>query len=91
MFRKLGVTGLVLASALAVLGPQVASARDRDDYRYSRDAREARDGREWRERTGHEREEWREHERREDRRYYGRGNYANGYYDQFGYWHPYGY
>jgi hypothetical protein len=65
MFKKLGVTGLVLASALAVMSPQVASAHDRDDYRYSRDWR----GRDWRER---------------DHRYY-----ARGFYDRFGYWHPY--
>ena len=104
MLKKLGMTGLMLASAIAVLGPQVASAQDRDDYRYrdngyrnnryydngyynGYDARSSHEAREWRE---HEQREWREHERREHLRRYNRG-YQNGYYDRFGYWHPYGY
>ena len=71
----------------------IAAARDRDDYvrgpyenrfdnNYNRGwygSHEAPERREWRER------EWREHERRE------RWRRTHGYYDRFGYWHPYGY
>ena len=105
MLKKLGLTGLVLASALTVLGPQVASARDRDDYRYRGNdynngyydngyygynaygysPRNSHQAREWRE---HERREWREHERREHLRH---DYYRNGYYDNYGHWHSYGY
>jgi hypothetical protein len=91
MFKKLGITGLVLASVMAVAGPQVASARDRDDVRNSRDARV--------ERVDHDRADWRgrdgDHDRdRDDRRFYngrdyGNGYYANGYYDAAGCWHAY--
>jgi hypothetical protein len=102
MFKKLGITGLVLASVMAVAGPQVASARDRDDVRYSRDTRA--------DNQRHERAEWRDRDRdRDDRRfrdrddyargyygngyrangYYTNGYYANGYYDASGWWHPY--
>ena len=96
MFKKLGITGLVLASVMAVAGPQVASARDRDDARYSRDVRV--------ERVDRDRDHWRgrdrDHDRdRDDRRfyngrgyvngYYGDGYYANGYYDAAGCWHAY--
>ena len=100
MLKKLGMTGLVLASALTVLGPQVASARDRDDFHYrdngnynngyynGYDSRRSHETREWRE---HEQREWREHERREHQRSYNRGYYQNGYYDSYGYWHSYGY
>jgi hypothetical protein len=111
MLKKLGLTGLALAAALTVLGPQVASARDRDDNRYRGNEgyyggsygngygynaygyspRNSHEEHEWRER---QRREWREHERRERARryYYNRGNaYQNGYYDSYGYWHPYGY
>ena len=82
MFRSLAVSTLVLGSALAMVQPQVAAARDRDDFRYDRDRR----GEEWRERLRHERherEEFRERERREHR-------FARtGYYDRYGYWHWY--
>jgi hypothetical protein len=89
MFRSLAVSTLVLGSALALVQPQVAAARDRDDYRYDRDRR----GEEWRERLRHERqerEEFRERERREHR--FDRDRYRDsrtGYYDRYGYWHWY--
>jgi Ni/Co efflux regulator RcnB len=82
MFRSLAVSALVLGSALALVQPQVAAARDRDDYRYDR---------EWRERLRHERherEEFRERERWEHR--FDRDRYRHfrrGYYDRYGYWH----
>ena len=93
MFKKLGITGMVLASVMAVAGPQVASARDRDDVRYSRDGRA--------DNVRRERVDWRDHDRRDDRRfndndrrvygrgYYTNGSYGNGYYDASGYWHLY--
>ncbi|HEY6389844.1 MAG TPA: hypothetical protein VIX89_01125 [Bryobacteraceae bacterium] len=82
MFRSLAVSALVLGSALALVQPQVAAARDRD-----------RRGEEWRERLRHERherEEFRERERRERR--FDRDRYRDarrGYYDRYGYWHWY--
>ena len=39
MFRSLAVSTLILGSALAFVQPQVAAARDRDDFRYARDRR----------------------------------------------------
>jgi hypothetical protein len=93
MFKKLGITGMVLASVMAVAGPQVASARDRDDVRYSRDARA--------DNVRRERVDSRDRDRRDDRRfndndrrvynrgYYANGSYANGYYDASGCWHLY--
>jgi hypothetical protein len=86
MFRSLAVSALVLGSALGLVQPQVAAARDRDDYRYDRGQR----GEEWRERLRHEREEFRERERREYR--FDRDRYRDfrrGYYDHYGYWHWY--
>ena len=78
MFKKLGITGLVLASVMAVAGPQVASARDRDDVRYSRDTRFDNER--------HERGEWRNRDRdRDDRRFRDRDDYARGYYYRNGY------
>ena len=74
MFKTWGVSALILGSALALAQPQVAAARDRDDYRDSRRA--------WKQHERRERKEWREHERWERR-------YARGYYDRFGYWHGY--
>jgi Ni/Co efflux regulator RcnB len=93
MLKKLGITGLILAAVAAVAAPQVASAQDRDDYRYSRESQErrgwqdSRADREWRE---HERRDNREYrtEYRENRRDDDRGYYRNGFYDRFGYWHP---
>jgi hypothetical protein len=75
MFKSLAVSTLILGSALAVVQPQVASARDRDDYRFDRDRRAN---------IRHEREERRERERLEQRRFH-----ARGYYDRWGYWHWY--
>ena len=91
MFKSLAVSTLILGSALALVQPQVAAARDRDDYRDGYYAYGYRDDdrgrREWRERERHRREEWRERERWERRhRGYDR-NYQRGYYDRYGYWH----
>jgi len=79
MLKKLGLPAVALGTALSLLGPTALLARDHDR---DRDARH----------------EFRE--RREFRRgprfsfYYGPSytyGYNNGYYDQFGNWHPYGY
>jgi hypothetical protein len=79
MFRSLAVSTLILGSALAFVQPQVAAARDRDDFRYARDRRAF---------IRHEqREEWREHERWERR--FDRNRYRRGFYDRWGYWHWY--
>jgi outer membrane biogenesis lipoprotein LolB len=82
MLRTLRLPAVLLGTALALLGPSGAFARDhdRDDWRR------------------HERHEWREHEWREHHRhwhfrgsvYYGPA-YAYGYYDRWGYFHPYRY
>jgi Ni/Co efflux regulator RcnB len=91
MLKSLTVSTLILGSVLAFAQPQVAAARDRDDYRHDRDRGRDRD--EWRERARHERherEEWRERERWEHR--YSRDrdrDYRRGYYDRWGYWHWY--
>jgi hypothetical protein len=76
MFKSLAVSTLILGSALAVVQPQVASARDRDDYRFDRDRRAY---------IRHEREERRERERWEQRRF----RAHRGYYDRWGNWHWY--
>ena len=103
MLKKLGMTGLVLASALAVLGPQVASARDRDDSRY-RDNGYYNNGYYNNGYSGngyyngydsgrsHEAREWREHEQREWREHERREHqrrYDRGSY-QNGYYDSYG-
>jgi hypothetical protein len=83
MFRSLAISALVLGSALALVHPQVAAARDRDDYRYDRDRREEK-------RLRHEREGFRERERREHR--FNRDRYRDarsGFYDRHGNWHWY--
>ena len=77
MFRSLAVSTLVLGSALALVQPQVAAARDRDD-RYWR----GEERREWLRHERHEREEARERAR-------WRHHYRTGYYDRYGYWHYY--
>ena len=89
MLRSLTVSILILGSVLAFMQPQVAAARDRDDYRYDRDRyRDERRERARHER--HEREEWREHERWEHRYDHDRyRDYQRGYYDRWGYWHWY--
>jgi hypothetical protein len=81
MFRSLAISTLVLGSALALVQPQVAAARDRDDYRYDRDRR-GEERREWLRHERHEREEARERARL-------RWRYRNGYYDRYGYFHYY--
>lgn len=105
MLRFIAIPALVV-SAAALLTPSTASADDRY-YRGDRDRgyyenryygdRHAEH--EYREHRRHREHEWREHERREHewrehewREHRGRWNsYRNGYYDQFGYWHPYRY
>ena len=93
MFQKLGITGLALVATLAVFGP-AASAQDRDDYRYRNgynERHERHEREEWRERERRERREreWREHERREHWRSSYYNSYRDGFYDEYGYWHPY--
>jgi hypothetical protein len=65
MFKKLGLPALVLGTALTLLNPVVALARDND----------------------------REHHRHRFSLYFGYGPRYNGYgyYDGWGYWHPYRY
>jgi hypothetical protein len=93
MFKnKIGLAATLLGTALAVLSPAVASARDRDEYRRdNRSSREVRD----RDRDRHEqRERYVRRDRLRDRdynngfdnRYY---QPPQGYYDQYGYWHQY--
>lgn len=89
MFRSFAVSALVLGSALALVQPQVAAARDRDDYRYDRDRR-GEEGRERLRHERHEREEFRERQRWQHR--FDRDRYRDnrgGYYDRYGYWHWY--
>ena len=76
MLKKLRLPFILFGTALMLLGPTGAFARDHDhdDWR-------------WR----HERYEWREHHHRHHahiRVYYG-PQYRYGYYDRWGYWHPY--
>ena len=84
MFKKFKLPALALGTALAIMSPGAALARDHD-----RDDRD-HERREWREHERHERRErvWRE--RPYSFGYYG-PSYAGGYYDQWGRWHPYGY
>jgi hypothetical protein len=72
MLKKFGLPTLLLGTALALLSPAGALARDhdRDDWR-------------------HERHEWREHHRHFRGYVYYGPRYRNGYYDRWGYWHPY--
>lgn len=91
MKSKIGLMVLVLGSAMALLNPVVASARDRDDD-YRRDNRYGYEGssharREWRERERHERHEAEERwERRSRRNYrYDNGYYNNRFYNRPGY------
>jgi len=66
MFKSLTVSTLILGSALAFVQPQVASARDRDDYRYDRGRREY---------VRHERDRYRDYHRG----YYDRWGYWHWY------------
>ena len=81
MIRKTLAT-LALGSALTVLAPVTLLAKDRDDR--GRDERRS----EQVSRERRDRDHWRKDRDRDDR-YRGRYAYANGWYDQFGYWHPY--
>jgi len=101
MIRVTAVPALIAVAAAVLLMPATSAADDRqyygdrdrgysDGYRDRHAEHEYRehrrhDEREWREQERRE-HEWREHERRE-RREGSRG----GYYDRFGYWHPYRY
>jgi len=77
MFKKLGISTLALAAALAVAAPTASFARDRDDHRNDHRDR------------GREVIVHRDH----DRFRFGVGiaTPAAGYYDQFGVWHAYGF
>jgi hypothetical protein len=99
--NKVGLAGLVLGSVLALVVPQTAAAKDRDDhYRYN-------DGYGYSNMSPHERHEIEEHRRHEEhermerlrreRRYYNNGYYndynaprSNGYYAPQGYYDQYG-
>jgi len=86
MLKRIALPTALLVSTLGFALAPATSARDRDDWGRN-NRHEARERQEWRE---HERRElrereWREHERRE------RWRRTHGYFDRFGYWHPYGY
>src|SRR5579884_986187 len=88
MLKRFGLSTLALATALAVAAPVMSMARDRDDI-HGRDADRHElyvpRGRDW------------DHDRRGVN--FGVGvnvvptpaPAVNGYYDQYGVWHPYGY
>ena len=90
MLNKFKLPALALGTALAIMSPGAALAKDHD-----RDDRD-HERREWREHERHERREriWSERTPRFGV-YYGPSytyrSYANGYYDAWGRWHPYGY
>ena len=87
MLNKLRLPTLAVAAALTLFSPAAAMARDRDDRGRDHERREFRN----------DRHEDRERGRRFLNRDYWYGAtprvyvapYANGYYDQWGYWHPY--
>ena len=98
MVKKFKLPALALGTALAIMSPCAALARDHD-----RDDRD-HERREWREHERHERRErvWRERSPGFSFYYgygpsysyspgYANGYYANGYYDRWGNWHPYAY
>ena len=95
MFKKFTLPALALGTALAVMSPATALARDRD-----------RDDRDHERHERHERREriWSERSPRYgiyygpsyaydpySYGYYSGPNYAGGHYDQWGRWHPYNY
>jgi Ni/Co efflux regulator RcnB len=92
MLRRLGISTMALAAALAAATPAVSLARDRDDHR-SGEHHEVYRGHE----AGRDRH-W-DHDRDWDRQGWSFGfGYtapvpvpapAPGYYDQYGVWHPY--
>jgi hypothetical protein len=94
MLKKLGISTMALAAALAVAAPGVSLARDRDDHRGGAHHEVYRGHQAGRDRH------W-DHDRDWDRRGWSFGfGYtapvpvpapAPGYYDQFGVWHPYPY
>jgi len=95
MFRWIRLPALIAVAAAPLLLPVTSLADDhhdrgdRDDY-YGRSYYGDRHAdHEYREHRRHEEHEWREHEWREHERRENR--YRNGYYDQYGYWHPYAY
>jgi len=81
MLKKLGISTLALAAALAVAAPTLTFARGRDDHRGAERFERRDDHRLVRDRD-------------HDGFRFGVGvgvAPAAGYYDQFGVWHPYGY
>ena len=92
MLKKLGFKTMALAAGLAVAAPTLSLARDRDDSRgrnfnshvVENHAYEHRDidNRGFRDRDDR---------RFNIRSYAAPAPAANGYYDQYGVWHPYGY
>ena len=92
MLKKLGISTLALAAAMAVATPAATFARDRGDHGRGFERHDY--GRTY------ERRDFRDHApvfRDYVRPSVGFGVYvnpapaANGYYDQYGVWHPYGY
>lgn len=85
MLKKLGISTLALAAALAVAAPSASFARERDDHRGGR--REVID------RQEHRVDRFVGDRGREGVRLGFGFNVAPaaGYYDQFGVWHPYGF
>jgi len=89
MLKTLAVSTLLVGSMAAFAQP--AAARDRDDHRNDRDRDRYARNYDHRGDRDHEREEWREHERFENRfvPYAYRAGYGDprfGYYDRFGVW-----
>jgi hypothetical protein len=90
MLKTLTVSTLLLGSAIAFAQP--AAARDRDDYRNNNRDRDHYASN-YDRRDNHERGEWQEHERFENRNVpyassyrAGFGDRRYGYYDRFGNW-----
>jgi len=76
MWKKFKLPVLALGTALAIMSPGAALARDHDRDHERHERREHV----WRERSPG------------FRVYYGYGpSYGNGYYDRWGRWHPYGF
>jgi hypothetical protein len=94
MLKKLGLKTMALAAGLAVAAPTLSLARDRDDSRGRNFNSHARV-------ENHAQYEHRDIDNRgfrdrDDRRFNFRSYSApapaaNGYYDQYGVWHPNGY
>jgi hypothetical protein len=95
MLKRLGISTVALAAALAIATPGVTLARDRDDHRGGEHHEIYRGHNGWRDR------DW-DRDRRGWNFSFGyttpvpvpvpaRAVPAEGYYDQFGAWHPYNY